>query len=493
MNILNQIINGMNKEQIRFFKMYASRFTADERKDLLLFDYIRKSGEKYDEEKIFGRLYSNGDKNPFYRLKNRLLSDLNKSISIQHFEEEDIISALHLLALSRFYFIKNNMDASYYFLKKAESKAQAVENYELLDVIFGEFIRLSHEKTSVNPETYIKKRKQNREHIDTLRAIDDVLAAVSYRLKITQNFSSEENPVLPLLQKTVNDFSKDKNLIRSHKLRFRLFHAVSQILLQRRDYRALEEYLLTIYHEFNSEKLFSKSNHDTKLQMLTYLVNALFKNGKIKQSLKYAEELRKAMEEHHHLLYDKYFFFYYNSLVINYSKLDIDKAITILEDLKDNERIKSNSFYQTFVYLNLVLLYFDKKEYKEAIRNLNKLYFLDQYKSTDISIRFRVAVAELIIRYELKDFDLLDYKINQVKKDFKTFLAQKENETEREFIGILRSIINAADFMQNKKLVNRVKLFLKSKSRVPGDDTEIINYKNWLKEKLAKSDYRLNR
>ena len=42
------------------------------------------------------------------------------------------------------------------------------------------------------------------------------------------------------------------------------------------------------------------------------------------------KSLKNAMEEYHHMLYDKYTFFYYNSLVINYSKLDRDKAISIL-------------------------------------------------------------------------------------------------------------------------------------------------------------------
>ncbi|MEO5569924.1 MAG: hypothetical protein ABIT08_08345 [Bacteroidia bacterium] len=483
MDILNQIINGMNKEQIRYFKLYASRFRSEARKDLALFDYMRKSNDKYDDDKIFNKLYKGKEKNAFYRLKNRLLLDINKSITIQHFDDEETIHAFHLLGLVRFYINRNNVDAAHYFLRKAESKAKVIENNELLDLIYGEFIRLSHEKISINPEVYIKKRKENTEQINQLREIDDILAAVSYRLKITQNFAADENPVLPLLQKTADDFSQDKELKKSHKLRLKLYHAVSQILLQKRDYAALEDYLLNIYKEFNKEKLFNKSNHDTKLQMLTYIVNALFKNNKLKVSLKYAEELRKAMEEFHHLLYDKYIFFYYNSLVINYSIVDKTKAISILEDLRDNEKIKSNTFYQVFVYLNLMLLWFDKQQYPNAIKNLNKLYMLDNYKTTDVALRFRIAVAELIIRYELKDFDLLEYKINQLRKDFKEYLKQIENEKEKEFITILKSIINSAAYMQDKKLLNRVKLFVNLKDEAPSEDREIINYKNWLREK----------
>src|SRR6185436_16329204 len=145
----------MNKEQIRYFKLYASRFTSDVRKDLTLFDYIRKSDDKYDDEKIFKKLYDGTEKNPFYRLKNRLMLDINKSLTIQHFDDEETIHVFHLLALVRFYMNKNSVEAAHYFLRKAESKARSIENFELLDVIYGDFIRLSHEKISINPEFYI--------------------------------------------------------------------------------------------------------------------------------------------------------------------------------------------------------------------------------------------------------------------------------------------------------------------------------------------------
>lgn len=310
MNILQQLVAGMNKEQIRFFKLFAGRtITADDRKDILLFDYIRKTGEGYSEEKIFNKLYGSKDKNAFYRLKHRLLNDLNKSISIQHFEDDDFIYTCHMLALYKYFADNNKLKEAEYYLKKAEGGAKSLESFELLDIIYGEYIRLSQETLHINPEGYIEKRKKNQQQIHELRAIDDLLAVVTYRLKTTQNFSPEKNPLLDLLKQTTDDFVLDRDLKKSPTLRFRIYRAVSQVLLQRHDYKPLEQYLLNIYKEFEKEKLFNKNNHDTKLQMLTYLVNTLFKNNKLKQSLQYAERLRSAMEEFHHILYDKYFSF----------------------------------------------------------------------------------------------------------------------------------------------------------------------------------------
>ncbi len=485
MDILNQVVEGMNKEQVRFFKLFISRSReVEDRKDAELFDFIRKSGDKYDEKKIHKRLYGSDSKNSFYRLKHRLLQDLNKSLMVQHFDDDQVVYILHLLALEKYYYNKNNIRCATYFLKKAESEATRIENYELLDIIYGEFIKLSHEQVSINPEKYIGQRKKNQDQIHQFRAIDDILAVVSYKMKITQNFSPRENPVTPLLQKTLNEVSKDKELKKSPQLRFKIYHAVSRILLQKREYKALEDYLLVIFKEFETEKLFNRNNHDTKLQMLVFIVNTLFKNNKLKESLKYTEKLKDAMDEHQRLFYDKYLFFYYNSLVINYSKLEIQKAIDTLEEMKTQVKLKATPFYEMFIYANLAVLFFDLKDYHQSIRNLNKVYLLNGYKNADRSLQFKIAIAELMIRYELNDFDILEIKINQVKKDYKELLKKKEAGREKLMLNIIKRMIEADNIKKDKILFANVQSVLNAVEEQAEGDAEVINYKIWLREKV---------
>lgn len=474
----------MNKEDIRFFKIYATKTHAgDDRKDIQLFDYIKKSGDNYDDDKIAAKLYGAGDKNAFYRLKNRLIDSLNKCLYIQHFEEDEGNNILFMVSLSHYYFNHSAFKVALYHLKKAEKKALKQENYELLDIIYTEFIRLSQELVAINPEVYINKRKENQVKLNHIRQIDDVLAAVKYKLKITQNFSPGKNPVMDMLEQTVGEFSQTTELKESATLRFKIYQAVSQILLQKHDFQNLEGYLLTTYNQFSDENLFNRNNHNTKLQMLTYLVNTLFKNGKIEESLAYTEDLKQAMEEHNRYLYDKYWFFYYNSLVINYSKIDLDKAIEILEGLKDNELLRKTPFYEVFVYLNLGIFYFDKKDYRKAIRYINQLYLLDSYKNADKSLQFKIAIAELIIRHELQDFDFLEYRVGQVEKDYKSMIALDENHREKDLLKIIDIMAKEGFTKSNKKLMKRVEQFLQHKQEL-AEDTEMINYSKWLNAKI---------
>jgi len=484
MDTLNQMILGLNKEEIRFYKIYSSRIASNQpRKDLELFDIIKKEREQFDEDAAAIRLYPDGNKNPYYRLKNRVKSELSKSLMVQHFENEDVTQAINLYNLARHYMSRSLNQLAEHFLGKAEKRALAIENLELLDLIYTEFIRLSQEMLSINPETYILKRQENESRLKSIRQIDDILATVKYKLKITQNFSPVDNPVVDMLQETVQQLTDSKELKGSSALRFKIYQAVSQILLQQHDYPNLEDYLRVTYAEFEKEKLFNKSNHQTKLQMLTYMVNALFKNDRSEESLEWAEKLKHAMEEFDRLHYDRFLFFYYNSLVINYSKVDMEKAISILHDLEHNEKLKKTPFYIVFVYLNLSIFHFDLGNYRESIKRLNQLYHHERFANTADSLKFRIAILEILIRLELGDTDFLEYRMKQIKKDFSDQLENQENVRESMLLDLISDMFLKGKSLRSDEMKDRIKLFTKTTSP-RSEDAELVNYNRWLEQKL---------
>ncbi|MGZ3864556.1 MAG: hypothetical protein ACXVPN_15485 [Bacteroidia bacterium] len=485
MNILPEIIGMLNKEEIRGFKLFANRTNASGgRKDILLFDHLKKHpGE--DDEKIYKKLYGQGDKNAFYRLKNRLLEDIGISLSVLHYNAGDFNYVLNNYLLAKLFIAKNKWQVAMFYMAKAEKRAKEIESFELLDMLYNEYIKLSHEVLDINPEEYINRRKQNRNRLNTLQEIDDVLAAVIYRVKISQNFGKGNEKINELLSKTVNAYTNSKEVKNSPLLRFKIYHSLSRILLQQHNYRALEKYLLKTYDEFSKEELFTKNNHDTKLQMLTYISNTLFKNNKIDESLVYADKLKHAMNEFGGLLHDKYLFFYYNIQVNNYAKANVEKAIEILDEAKEKKVIQSHPVYIGFVYLNLAVSYFGIKNYKAALKSIVKLYMLESYRSLDAALRLKIALVELMIRFELGDFDFVEQRVAQLKKEFKKEFVRSEFENESQFIKIVLMLINTASVKADKKVLPAVKEFI-AKLRVPKVEEEesIINYADWLQNKI---------
>ena len=484
MNVLFQIIDSLTKEESRYYKLFAGRTNNNtKRKDIQLFDFIKKNGENYNESKISNLLYGE-NKNSFYQLKNRVFKDLNKSMMMQHMPKEKDIFILHFVLLSRVYVRKGDVQLSFYYLQKAEKEALKLESYQLLDIIYSEILELSYDMVSINVEDYIQKQRENKLKRDQIQEIDLVIAAVRYRVKTAQNFSGKKSDVLSMLRKTVDEFTHNKEIPKSPKFQMKIYQAVSRILLQTHDFATLENYLLHTFEEFKKNKVFNKSNHEHKLMMISYITNCLFKTGKLKKSLDYAEILKKSMNEYQGFLRDKYIFYYYNALVINYSKLDKKKALDVLKEVKSNSIIKQLPTYTVFIYLNTALIHFDLGNYREANKNLTRLLLQDDFVDLGRSFQLKIQIASLIVRYMIKDFDTCELKIEEINKKYSEILDSEGLARDKELITIISKLLYCNNINLDKEVKERIKSLSRVITDEQSDDTDVINYNVWLKSLL---------
>jgi tetratricopeptide (TPR) repeat protein len=214
--------------------------------------------------------------------------------------------------------------------------------------------------------------------------------------------------------------------------------------------------------------------------MLTFLVNALFKLKDYKNSLIYADILKKAMLEYDKLHYQKYEFFYNNTLVINYSVIDIDKAIDILKKMQESIDKKHMVFYDVFTYINLSLCFYKKNKYDDAIKQIIKVKTFDVYKNADEHLRLKIDIAEQIIRFEMTDFEIIDYRIQQIKREFKKLLTSQEALRENEMLKLLLLMSKTPNFAANKKLLKIAKETIAIETEIE----EFIDYNEWILKKF---------
>jgi hypothetical protein len=482
-DILNKIIGLMTKEEQRNFKLFALRsHEEDDRKDIQLFDYIRKEGESFQDRRALRQLYGKAARpNTYHRLRNRLLQEVGKSLALLHWDKDETTAALHDLTLAMLYRKKLQFEIAEYYLGRAERRIQKLDLPELMDIVLGEFISLSFELSSINPESYIQKRTENRRRLNQLWEIDNVLATVNYRLRMSQNMGKGDALFLSILQKTVDEFSLDPKLMTDPKFRFRMYDAVSKILLEQRDYVALEAFLLETYDTFLQEGLFNRNNHDVKLQMLTFCINSLFKNGKIDASLQYAELLRQAMDQHGQMLQHKYEFFYYNCLVINYSTRDYAEAIKVLEKMQGIESIAAVPQYFIYIYLNLALTEYARKNYKAAIKHLVKLRIHEAFQSADEGFRLRIDIFELALRLELEEMETLEYRLLQCKNDYAQLLLLPAMEKDNAMLLLIGRLNQRQTAGKAEQLEKEIAVFLE---KYPADDTELFKYGEFLRGQM---------
>jgi hypothetical protein len=304
--------------------------------------------------------------------------------------------------------------------------------------------------------------------------IDLLLAKIMYDVKTKQNYSNSEDSLVELVKTKFNKISKQNNLLKSTRFRIRLFNMYSRLLLQKRDYKTLENFVIKSYDEFENEKLFDRSNHNDKLTILTYIANCLFKTNKNNQSLKYAELLLNSMQEYDGLLYDKYLFFYYNILVSNYSVTDKEKALNYLDKASNNEVIKKLPSYNSFIYLNRSLIYYDQDKFKKSKQNISRLIMQKDFLLLDQSFQLKILITSIIICCKNSENNMLE-KINDIKDNYNALLKTENHLRDSMFLDLISKKIAGVDFEKDKSI------FLSNISDKESKELDIIGYNNWVK------------
>ena len=474
-NALDTIIQSLSKEEIRFFKLFLKRTESKNRKDVDLFDLIRRKNGDYTTKDALKTLKTNP--NNYYQVKNRLYHELNNSMVWQHIWKDKQSKSFSFVLLSRVYKNKGELELSFHYLKKAEKEAIDSELYEVLSIIYSEIIQISHELLSVDVDHYIELKRNNIKILSEIDEMDLLLAKIMYDIKTKQNFAKSDGSLVKLIKTKYAKISKEKNLVSSPRFRIRLFKMYSRLLLQERDYQSLENFLIESYNEFENSKLFNRSNHNDKLSLLTYLTNCLYKTKKHKKSLKYAEQLLISMKEYDSFLHDKYLFYYYNMLVLNHAKTDKKKALDYLNKASKSEVIKKLPSYNAFIYLNRSLIYYYENNYKESQKNIARLIMQEDFLLLDKSFQLKILVTELMIRMIVSNKNLND-NITLINKDYKSLLLDKYHIREKKMIDLIFKKIQNDDIEVDKKDL------LSIMSDSDSEDIDIISYNSWLGDNM---------
>ena len=187
---LDKIIDSLSKEEVRFFKLFLNRTVRKNRKDLDLFDYMRKKKGDFTTKDILKKLETNP--NNYYQIKNRLYHELNNSMVWQYIWKDKQSKSFSFVLLSRVYKNKGELELSYHYLKKAEKEAIHSELYEVLSIIYSEIIQLSHELISIDVDHYIELKRDNIKILSEIDEMDLLLVLFRNNLKnLTSSFERD--------------------------------------------------------------------------------------------------------------------------------------------------------------------------------------------------------------------------------------------------------------------------------------------------------------
>lgn len=484
------IIGKLTKEEKRHFKIYLKRIQTHQNGSRVVELYDLINEQIYDTDDLLSaHLYPKQSKNAYYRLKNRLLDDLEKSLVLLHSEKQERTQILQQISLAQIYASKSLFKEAFGILKKIERKAYKNQQHDLLTVIYYEITTIAFEYENIDLEKYLQLQLKNMEQYQAALQTKQLIQHLSYRL-IKANFDIRDEALSATLDDIKTQLSLQSSFVESPKLQFEISNTIRRILLQKRDFTGLETYLISNLKDFEAKKLYHKDSHLNKIISLVWIINTLSKNLKFKEVPPYIEQLHEALLAYNKLFYDRYIWTYYQCLVTQYFYSNqLTEAIQLLENILAEQHEKGLLYYDIFVRGNLSVLYFCQNDLRKSMTHLAPLFYKDTYNKLSVELQLRLSILELILHFENEDLNFIDYRINEIRSTFKKLLRQEAYQREANFIKILKRSVAKIKPFEQKNIMKLTQLFIDNSPLFGPGSNEFISYQLWLRSKLHKQKY----
>lgn len=484
MDILETVILSLSSDEVRRYKILSNRFKAEEEKKLLiLFDGIRSGKYIQDDSPLLRELYQEDSpktRNRYYRLRNKLLDSLEKSLIFYHFKYKDSIHALYDIQLSILFRERGHYSVSRYFLKKAEKKAREMDQFSLLEQVYHEYIQLAQKDISFDLEPILERRKANMAKVEKHRKINEALALITQKLK-KANFSRSQDSVLQLLDSVRTNLEAEENLFLSSEGKFMISRVVSTQLLQKEAFDQLALYLESSLTDFEQEGHFNQNNHATRLHMRFWLANSLFKLYRFSEALDQVKILEEEMHWYEGQNFQTYLFNYYN-LRLNLTKClgQTAESTKLIEEALANETLIQEPTQELYLLVSQADHAFNINAFKEARTIHQRILNHPAFESFGSGLRMHITLFGMVICLEAGITDGAAEYIKNFRKKFRKALKQPEHAPAAKFMEILDRMFTA--LRENKKvsLNAAAKKFREQFGSVPPGGNEIILYDIYL-------------
>ena len=494
LDVLESVIFSLTSDEVRRFKILSNRFKADDEKKLiLLFDGIRSEKFLGNETLLLEELYGENNaqtRNRYYRLRNKLLENIEKSLVFYHFKYKDSIHAYYDIQLSIMFRERGHYRLSLYFLKKGEKKAKELDKFIIMEQIYEEYTQLALLDIEIDIESILEERQLNLDKIKIHRRNSQAIAIITQQLK-KSNFSRGKASVLELLTKTKKRIERSADIFNSPEGKIQLFRTVSALLLQKEAFPQLVEYLRQTIHEFETEGLFNNDNHATRLLMRIWLANALYKVFKFKECLDELDVMEQEMKMFGRQNYFAYLFNFY-STKINVLKClgKIDEAAALTQEALGKKEVTGQSINEVYLLRSLADQHFSNKQFTEALKVLSDIKTKDGFLHLDLAVQMYVDIFALILHFEAGNFTEIEQEMKALRKAYKSVLKEESQEKTERFLELLLRMSTAE--LEGKRVSIR-SAYRQLEPLFEGNaghgDNEIVMYGLYILSKVEKRGY----
>ena len=473
------------------------RTSQKESKIVQLFDAYYHETYKNNEQ-IIRELFPGMSKNAFYRLRNRLLDEVQQSLLVQYSRMDDELNVHRMIMLARIAFNKDDYTTAHTLLLEAEKKALKIEAYELTMIIYKELVAMSSLVGTVDSHYYIEKRREVRLKHARLSELRYLLASVTFKLTESIHRSKTDSDIIQALYEIKDKLAESDLAKTSFHARYSVHRAIVNILYEEKKYELLVEHLVKSYEEFNQSYFREKANHRKKIVTLSWVIAAHHWLLRIPESIPYIDDMRETLQQQDGMFEDKFKPFYvtYQNSVYYHTR-QLDKSLKALnrfteEYLQGRDIVHLSELPQSVLvghFGRLVQTHFTQGDYDSALKQLAPCYIAEIHDKLPREFRMEIAIMEVIIYFEKKEFKYALDHLRRTKRMYKKILAESKNAIFKSFIAILNILIKNGSFDLSKEQEQTIHEFIKEHPSYGEPFEKCINYKVWLEAKLRDKAY----
>jgi len=499
MRKVEDIIRSLSEKEAKNFIFFVNRMRTSQKESKIvqLFDAYYHETYKNNEQ-IIRELFPGMSKNAFYRLRNRLLDEVQQSLLVQYSRMDDELNVHRMIMLARIAFNKDDYTTAHTLLLEAEKKALKIEAYELAMIIYKELIGMSSLVGTVNSHYYIEKRREIRLKHARLSELRYLLASVTFKLTESIHRSRNDNDIIQALHEIKDKLTESDLVKTTFNARYNVHQSIANILYEEKKYELLLEHLIKNYEVFKQNDFKEKTNHRKKIVTLSWIIGAHHWLLRIPGSLPYIEEMHEALQQYDGIFEDKFKPFYvtYQHSAYFHTR-QLDKSLKILqrfteEYLQGRDIVYISELPQSILkghFGRFVQSYFSKGNYDDALKALAPCYISEIYDKLPRELRMEIAVMEVIIYFEKKEFKYALDHLRRTKRMYKKLLAEPKNSIFKSFVNILNLLIKNGGFDISKEQEKMICEFISEHPPYGEPFEKCINYKVWLEAKLKEKNY----
>lgn len=494
MDILERIIENLTSDEVRRFKILSNRFKADEEKKMLiLFNEIRAGQYKDREDEVILQLYGEiqaRTKNSYYRLRNKLLSNLEKSLLFYHFNYKNKIEAYSYLQLSLLMQERDLYREAFYHLKKGKKAAQSHDQFNVLDLIYDQMILLAPH-SDIDIQEVIGRRRKNRKQLETLRASREVIGLITSELS-RKNYARGRNTsdVINTLEKVKRELEEHQSMFQTASGKILIMQAVTSILIQKGAYAELADYAQETLSDFLEHGVFEEGFHDQQLRLRIIRINALHKTLMLEDAKSEIQLFFRDLDRSTGSLYAEYAYHYFLSSAFNLKLAgSLEEAEKILEEGLAKHTAPDQSERWLYLMMSMADLHFISEQYLDVLNDLKAVMNHREFGKIGDNIRLSLCIFYLVSLYEAEMYPEFGDSLRNLRKEYRAQLKDEDYAIASKFLDILTRMATAAEENRSMHLKAAHKNYLKEFGTGEIGDNHIIRYDLYLESKVEGHSY----